>query len=206
MASEQTFIPFPKIPRLFRECVITEKLDGTNAAVVVTKDGEVHAQSRNRIITPEQDNFGFAAFVKAREEEFRISLGVGHHFGEWWGPGIQRGYGRAEKWFSLFNTTRWGNHAEWGPKWPDRVDTVPFLAAGMFSTELVKTVLELLQRRGSVASPGFMRPEGIIVFHVAAGQSFKVTLDEDGVPKSAAATALSTWGTNRVASERLVAC
>ena len=29
------FKTFGKIPRLFRECVITEKIDGTNACVVI---------------------------------------------------------------------------------------------------------------------------------------------------------------------------
>ncbi len=33
---------------------------------------------------------------------------------------------------------------------------------------------------GSVVSPGFMRPEGIVIFHVASGQIFKATLDGDG--------------------------
>ena len=32
----------------------------------------------------------------------------GRHFGEWWGSGIQRGYGLDEKTFSLFNAYRWG--------------------------------------------------------------------------------------------------
>jgi len=29
------FIPMPKIPRLMREMVITEKLDGTNASILI---------------------------------------------------------------------------------------------------------------------------------------------------------------------------
>ena len=50
------FREFPKIPRMFRECVITEKIDGTNAQVIVTEDGRVAAASRSRLITPESDN------------------------------------------------------------------------------------------------------------------------------------------------------
>src|SRR5690242_770744 len=63
----KTFQAWPKIPRLFRRFIITEKIDGTNAAVVVTEDGEVLAQSRTRFITPDSDNFGFAAWVKEHE-------------------------------------------------------------------------------------------------------------------------------------------
>ena len=59
------FRAFHKIPRLFRDVIITEKIDGTNACVVVTPDGTVLAQSRSRFITPEDDNFGFAAWVQA---------------------------------------------------------------------------------------------------------------------------------------------
>ena len=38
----------------------------------------------------------------------------------------------------------------------------------------------------SLAAPGFMRPEGIVVFHVAANTAFKQTLEKDGEPKSRA--------------------
>jgi ATP-dependent RNA circularization protein (DNA/RNA ligase family) len=54
------FEDFPKIARLSRECCITEKIDGTNAQVVITEDGQVLAGSRTRFITPEDDNYGFA--------------------------------------------------------------------------------------------------------------------------------------------------
>ena len=30
------FVPFPKIPRLYKECVITEKIDGTNGVIYIT--------------------------------------------------------------------------------------------------------------------------------------------------------------------------
>lgn len=62
------FTPFPKIARLNRTVVVTEKIDGTNAAVGVTEDGVVYAQSRKRVITPEQDNFGFATWVRDKDE------------------------------------------------------------------------------------------------------------------------------------------
>lgn len=39
------------------------KLDGTNAAIQF-KDGKIQAQSRSRMITPEDDNYGFARWVE----------------------------------------------------------------------------------------------------------------------------------------------
>ena len=100
------FVPFPKIARLNRAVIVTEKLDGTNASIHVGEDGSVRAASRTRWITPEDDNFGFAAWVRDNEEHLR-GLGPGSHFGEWWGAGIQRRYGLDRKRFSLFNVSRW---------------------------------------------------------------------------------------------------
>jgi hypothetical protein len=33
---------------------------------------------------------------------------------------------------------------------------------------------------GSLAAPGYMNPEGVVVFHVAGGVAFKKTLGDDG--------------------------
>lgn len=177
--SEPTFEAFPKIPRLFRECVITEKLDGTNAQVIVGDDGRVTAASRSRIITKANDNYGFAAWVDAHEDELR-ELGPGRHFGEWWGNGIQRRYGLSEKRFSLFNVARWGEAR------PQCCHVVPVVFQGLFCTQTVRASIDLLRDKGSLAAPGFMEPEGIIVWHDAARQMFKVTLDKDDQPKGIA--------------------
>lgn len=170
-AHDQVFEPWPKISRLKRTIIVTEKIDGTNAQVHVLEDGTVLAGSRSRYITPEHDNYGFAAWVKAHEEELR-ALGPGRHYGEWWGPGIQRGYGLREKRFSLFNTHRWRTER------PGCCYVVPILYEG---TDMagVDAALESLRELGSVASPGFMRPEGVVVFHSAGRHLYKVTLDKD---------------------------
>ena len=104
------FVAFPKIPRLSRRCVITEKIDGTNACIFIGEDGEFLVGSRTRWITPENDNHGFARWAYEHKDEL-LGLGPGRHFGEWWGQGIQRGYGLKEKRFSLFNTSRWMDDA-----------------------------------------------------------------------------------------------
>lgn len=135
----------------------------------------VTAQSRSRIITPENDNYGFAAWVKVNEETLK-QLGPGYHYGEWWGQGIQRGYGLAEKRFSLFNTKAWGTTR------PACCHVVPVLATWN-NFQAVEMALQRLRTEGSVAAPGFMRPEGVIAFHSASQQMFKVTLDKDEQPK-----------------------
>jgi hypothetical protein len=209
MSAQTTFQPFPKIPRLFRQAVITEKIDGTNAAVVLvpyqqadvdqlpfslaTVPDPAHgmylsvlAQSRSRYLTAEQDNFGFAAWVKAHAEEL-AALGPGVHFGEWWGKGIQRGYGLDEKRFSLFNVSRW--YGAEGPRpvseplarhAPECCDVVPVISAGVFCESLVEDAVSRLAGHGSFAAPGYDNPEGICIYHDAAGHYFKITFDGDG--------------------------
>ena len=180
------FKPWPKIARLNRDIIVTEKIDGTNAAVIVTDDGEVGAQSRSRVITPEQDNFGFAGWVAGNRELLAETLGPGYHFGEWWGSGIQRGYGLAkgERRFSLFNTSRWA-----GVDLPGDIGlgVVPILHSGPFDQDAVTFALQDLVDDGSAAAPGFLDPEGVVVFHVAANRMFKVTIKGDEAPKGLAA-------------------
>ena len=193
----EPFTPFPKMARLQREVIITEKIDGTNAQIYITDDGRMLTGSRTRWITPEDDNFGFAAWARDHKDEL-MQLGSGHHFGEWWGRGIQRNYGLEERRFSLFNVARWCLHNE-EPKQIPTADPrivkmqdvlpacchlVPTLRRGINITTMAESALYELFQGGSVAAPRFMRPEGIVVFHVAGNVGFKMTLDNDGVPKS----------------------
>ena len=175
------FTQFTKIPRLSRECVITEKIDGTNACIYIGEDGEFLAGSRTRWITPEDDNFGFARWAYEHKDEL-MKLGIGRHFGEWWGSGIQRNYGLKEKRWSLFNTSIWGDDAVR----PACCGVVPVLYRGPFTTEIVAETLAALARDGSAASPGFPKPEGVVIYHVAAGCYFKKTIEKDEEPKGKA--------------------
>jgi hypothetical protein len=207
---EAPFAAFPKIGRLFRPVIITEKIDGTNAAVVVSTvspygygdeevvgpgivintDGHrldrwepvfVYAQSRKQVISPEQDNFGFAKWVREHARELAMGLGVGVHFGEWWGAGIQRRYGLDEKRFSLFNTGRWsGGCNDDGTSRPDCCHVVPVLAElEEFDTAAIKGVVGTLKVRGSSAAPGFMDPEGVVTYHRHSNSLFKTTVKND---------------------------
>jgi hypothetical protein len=213
------FEAFPKIARLNRGMVISEKIDGTNACVVILALGELEegynapsgthtfvgevaraehdglthvlfAQSRKRLLALEQDNFGFAAWVRDHADEL-VQLGEGRHFGEWWGLGIQRGYGLSEKRFSLFNSSRWkDSHRADNPEAiaaaPPCCHVVPILATSSFSQETIDAALVALKENGSAAAPGYMNPEGVVVYLSAARQMFKVTLKDDQIPKSVA--------------------
>lgn len=182
--SEFGFEPWPKTARLNRDITITEKIDGTNAAVIVHEDGAVGAQSRKRLIVPGDDNYGFAAWVAANAGALADTLGPGRHFGEWWGSGIQRRYGMSggERYFSLFNTARWSSDVV---RAVDGLDVVPVLYEGPFSELAIKDALRVLREDGSVAAPGYMDAEGIVIWHSAARLLFKVTLEGDEAPKSA---------------------
>ncbi len=219
--NDTLFEAWPSISRLNRSITVTEKIDGSNAAILVRKtppaaaadligspmtawlpgrfdDGDgaaVYCQSRKRTIQPgPTDLQGFAGWVKENAEgllDFLDARGgsVGRHFGEWWGQGIQRKYGLDHKRFSLFNTARYeGPDVEFDPvPGSDRtvwVGTVPVMYEGPFSEDVIKGCLEHLATRGSHAAPGFPKPEGIVVYHQAAGTMFKVTVENDEKPKS----------------------
>lgn len=168
------FTQFQKIPRLSRECVVTEKIDGTNACIYIGENGEFLAGSRTRWITPQDDNFGFAKWAYEHKEEL-LKLGIGRHFGEWWGSGIQRNYGLMEKRWSLFNVSIWGDDAVR----PACCHVVPVLFQGSFDTYTVDRCIEKLVAQGSLASPGFTKPEGVVIYHVAAASYFKKTIEKD---------------------------
>ncbi len=190
------FEEFQKIARLKRECFISEKIDGTNAQIHIVPHAEsagaepidindsfaMFAGSRSRYITVKDDNYGFAKWAQAHADEL-WSLGEGRHYGEWWGSGVQRGYGlpQGEKRFSLFNAWRWNDG---NPNRPACCHVVPNLYTGPFSTDATSAALDRLRTLGSAAAPGFMRPEGIVIYLAAARTYFKQTLERDDEPKS----------------------
>ena len=200
------FRGFPKIPRFNRPFIITEKIDGSNGILSIVEgyddfEGDddsalsvyvdngvftLRAGSRTRWIHPGQDNHGFAKWAWDNSRELVVGLGVGTHYGEWWGSGINRGYGlsKGEKHFSLFNVNRWDSEST-----PDCVSVVPVLYRGDTSADLnpaMTWALAYLRTRGSDAAPGFMKPEGIVVYHKAGNHSYKVTLEGDDVWKGLA--------------------
>jgi hypothetical protein len=175
-----SFKEWPKIARWNRDVIITEKIDGTNGCIHIEENGNVLAGSRTRWITPgKEDNFGFAQWAYDHKEEL-LKLGPGYHYGEWWGNGIQRGYGmpKGVKNFSLFNVLKWQHN----PNLPECCKTVPILYAGKLSTLAIEACLSELRMNGSKAAP-FMNPEGIVIYHTAGNVAFKITLEGDEKPK-----------------------
>jgi hypothetical protein len=217
--SASAYPKFRPIPRLHRRIVITEKIHGSNGLIEVTKvddfndpdgigvvvihNGEhyvLRAGSRNRWLTPDSDNFGFARFVWDNAQSL-VSLGEGKHYGEWFGKGINAGYGLDEKRFALFNVAKWYDprdpeineqfHRTF-PKAqpvPEPVTVVPVISVidGKHLNYAVEEALNTLESEGSFIAPGFMDPEGVVVFHDAAGAYFKATLKHDEQPKSTVA-------------------
>jgi len=186
----EIFKAWPKIPRVEnRKEFYTEKIDGTNACIVIVQDSheapngyeciyqwgvdglelQMYAQSRNRIITPQDDNFGFAKWVQENSNEL-LWLGEGYHYGEWWGQGIGRTYDMKEKVFSLFNTKRWGPH---NPNTPACCRVVPTIHAA--STEEAK---QKLIEGGSLAAPGYMNVEGVVVYEYNTDSYWKAIINK----------------------------
>lgn len=198
------FEPWPKIHRLFRDILVTEKIDGTNGCIViepieydgtagsVVPDGSlfggggmpgivvdghvVYAQSRKKILSPGKatDNFGFAGFVRESATELFDALGPGRHYGEWYGSGIQRNYGLDHKRFALFNAERWRDQPL-----PQPLETVPILYDGVFSQRAIEIRVDHLRNHGSRTAPGFKPAEGVVVYHKQGNVAFKVTCDND---------------------------
>lgn len=169
----EPFPSFASIPRFYRDVTITEKIDGTNALVYVEPTTlEVFAGSRNRWLTLEKDNFGFAKWVAEHTEELK-RLGPGRHYGEWYGLGIQRGYGLDHKRLALF-----GGRQSYEQRlcW----ETVPVLYHGPFKDIDIDNLMANFIKRGSCAVPGWMDPEGFVIFHHSSGQLFKFTQPSDG--------------------------
>ena len=173
------FKSYTKIGRWSRPVVITEKLDGTNGLIYVNDTAsDLRAGSRNRWLDPVNgnDNHGFGLWVILNKEEL-LGLGPGYHYGEWWGVGIGRKYGLREKKFSLFNP--------YGPK-VGCTETVPILYEGVLVPGVVEETMAKLKESGSVAAPGFMEPEGVVIYHTANGALFKKTFEKDREGKEGA--------------------
>lgn len=229
------FQKFSKIPRLSRECIVSEKIDGTNGQINIIRYDYIDVAdaqfitkyclnlpedfnegiynfpldklylftgSRNRWLdtSSDGDNYGFAKWVKDNSQELVEVLGEGRHYGEFYGQGINRGYGIDHKRFALFNVNRWHNHCDnprlvsIDPKTkkekytkpaPNCCEVVPILYEGLFTTEAVENFgIQALRKNGSYTIKGYMNPEGVVIWHSASNQLFKKTLDNDEKPKT----------------------
>lgn len=142
---------------------ITQKIHGSNAQILIydKPDGtlDLICGSRNRWVTPDADNFGFATFVHVNKQEFIEKLGLGRHYGEWTGPGINSGEGLTEKIFVLFNFWKFPPERPL----PPQTVVVPVLYSGKFELSKIDEVMEDLKTNGSKLVNGYMKPEGVVI-------------------------------------------
>lgn len=128
---------------------ITEKIDGTNGCVVIY-NGQVKAQSRKRIITPDDDNYGFAKWVYENAGALMDTLGFGYHYGEWFGEGIQKNpLGIEGKRFALFHATKYTEANGFDLSRVDGLETVPLLHHGQCDVWTIPDIMSDLQDFGS---------------------------------------------------------
>lgn len=175
-----TFKKWPKTQRLETLTFsATEKIDGTNVHILVEDNQVVGVGSRNRWITPGKttDNYGFAEWVDLHKDAL-VRLGPGYHYGEWYGRGIGRGYGLQERRWALFQPGRYPDLAE--RQLPSNVEVVPTLGirTGWDLEAQLQSWRALLQVQGSLAVPGYMQPEGLMLR--VAGQTLKWVFDKAG--------------------------
>jgi hypothetical protein len=227
--------PWPDVANFNDEVTVTEMIDGAGAFAIhierlkfdkatgelAIRPGDVidfnhgdmnfvrlTAQSRTRLITPRDDNHGFAKWVQENASGLAATLGEGIHYGEWWGYKINRGYGLAkgDKRFSLYNTERWSHldGSQVAGLW-----CVPVLDKGSLFTETnedtgvldmytpVHFAVEDLRAGGSVAAPGYDRPEGVVVFHTSGRVMFKYLLEQPEVKQVDPFASVRARGTDR---------
>jgi hypothetical protein len=182
---------------------ITEKIDGTNACIVIY-NGVVAAQSRKRIITPDDDNFGFAKWVYDNAGALMDTLGYGYHYGEWYGEGIQKNpLGIEGKRFALFHATKYTEGNGFDLDRVDGLETVPLLHHGQCDVWTIPGIMQDLEMYGSkvkgakeehvnVEIPGLgevahifraATPEGIIIWNNETRTRTKMLLKDDAFHK-----------------------
>lgn len=175
---------FPKIPRLENlTCQVTEKLDGTNALIALqtNEDGtrSIKIGSRNRWITVEDDNQGFAKFC-VENIDWIQNLPDGFHYGEFMGPKINGNrIGLDTHKLYLFDqrlrSIDLGSNIDFVPVLIYQIELESFLEAagqypvyfkGIFDNEFPEPFLQQL------------RPEGIMIFVREFNQYIKVIWDK----------------------------
>lgn len=189
MDNQVEFKAWPKIGRVNKQLhvTITEKMDGTNACVIVQDGKVVGVQSRNRMIDRHSDNAGFANWVYDNADEIASLLGEGYHYGEWIGPGIQKNPHKfARKFFMLFNPERYTTDTDESP-WLSSslpMGTVRVLYQGPYTPD---TIEETMMKLKSFAETHEYTPEGVIAYIHETRTMLKCTFENsEGKWKQAA--------------------
>src|ERR1035437_996109 len=149
-----------------------ELYDPSNS-LLVERFTNLACGSRSQWVSPGKDNYGFDEMVYANKQAFIDTLGLGRHYGEWAGPGINSGEGLKTKTFVLFD------HWKYPPERPLPPNTVvvPVLYSGPFDMAKVQECMDDLKANGSKLVPGFTRPEGCVVR--IKGDRYKVVFNAE---------------------------
>ena len=212
--STANYPSFSSIERLENiYCIISEKIDGTNGLIEIQNKANnsntgsmiVKFGSRNRYISFSDDNAGFANFFRHYEKKFKnmakeiIASSYNEDsqtdeiptenyplriYGEWFGKGIQRGYGLKDKFFMPFSTFYAEKLIEY--QVPNIVKP-NIMYTGKFSQEIADTCMQTLTN-GSLIIPEFKRPEGIVIhfpkYNFRLKQTFEGSKWEQNIPKA----------------------
>lgn len=172
---------FKKFPKIYRseqgKVTITEKIDGTNAGIILSDGVVVGCQSRNRILSLDNDHMGFCKWV----EEWKGNLvdlydwtrppteEYQYVYGEWAGPGIRKNrHGLAVKTFFVFNP-------DLSSSTPNVYNT-PVLYSGTSDGGMVQKTLQTLYDSGSTITPP-KKAEGVVCYWHNTGWLTKETFD-----------------------------
>lgn len=195
------------VPQLVSPVTVTEKIDGhtiilhidrlkrmCGSQATLVRAGDVMqmgnskpefyrvwVQNRQRIVTPESDVAGVAAWARDNAVGLVTLLGEGVHAGEWWGYKICRGYGlpRGDRRFSLFNTARWGSKLLADVP---GLSITPVLWEGVLGPSNMSDLLDVMDKLrtgGSHAAPGYLHPEGVVVYHQGADTMMKYVFPDE---------------------------
>lgn len=168
---EPVFKSFRKIPSLngrpFR-MRITQKIHGTNAQIYIFEGEnskvELMVGSRARWLTPEDDNHGVCKWAYQNKDLLIMDLRKGRHYGEWAGPGINKGEGLQRKKLFLFDKNHHFKKIDMAA-----IDMVPVLFDGEIKfediAECINEHMNKLKQDGSQIEEanGYPFPEGVVI-------------------------------------------
>lgn len=209
------FQEWPKTPRHYRDIIITEKIDGTNAAIGIVELHEADLNENSEPIDPNIINYQeveldgvwrvMGVYAQSRNRLIRPGKATDNAGFAGWvsqnaaqlvellNPGLHYG-----EWWGQGIQRNYGlkekrfslfnTHAHKGiyERSEGLLRTVPVLYQGPNQGARVEEAMQYLAEYGSEAETGFANPEGVCVYHSASKQVTKVTFEHDNTGKWAA--------------------
>lgn len=210
-----TFESWPKTARHYRDITITEKIDGTNAAIGIVELHEADLNENSEPIDPNIINYQeveldgvwrvMGVYAQSRNRLIRPGKATDNAGFAGWvsqnaaqlvellNPGLHYG-----EWWGQGIQRNYGlkekrfslfnTHAHRGiyERSNGLLRSVPVLYQGPNQGARVEEAMQYLAEYGSEAETGFANPEGVCVYHSASKQVTKVTFEHDNTGKWAA--------------------